>query len=369
MSPILILAQQLTSSSNIIISKTWSQEPSGYTYPISISVPSGAVPQGGFPVCILLHGNGGNGGGMVPAFSSTLACHILVAPSGYLNSWNISDESSEAPDIEMIEELVDTLQTFTNINPNKIRILGTSNGAALANRVLIENKDTGIDNICAIVSQLSEAQYHNGNFYYPSGPTGGTDPYDGYDSITTPITGRKYLSICNDNDQLIPYGGGPSVGVNFLNAQLATYIVAQSQGYTGAQTIGPGTPVGSAGSIVYEYSYLSGQVVHLRGNAGHTTNSTQLSYVTSFFNDCNNVVGVTKTNTEKLNLFPNPTKSFIKVEGAIQYPAHYTISNIQGQLILTGVLNSENESIIIDNLSSDIYIFNIDGRSFKVLKN
>ena len=76
MSPILILAQQLTSSSNIIISKSWSQEPSGYTYPISISVPSGAVPQGGFPVCILLHGNGGNGGGMVPAFSSTLACHI-----------------------------------------------------------------------------------------------------------------------------------------------------------------------------------------------------------------------------------------------------------------------------------------------------
>ncbi len=276
----------LTNTTNINITKTWYQEPSGWTYPMSISVPSGAPPENGFPLCVLLHGNGGNGGGMVNAWSSYLDSHILVAPSGYENSWNISDENSEAPDIEMIEELILQLQTYSNVNPNKIRVLGTSNGSALSNRVLIENINPGIDIICGIVSQLSEAQYHNDHFHYPSGDTGGTDTYDGYDIKTTPVSGRKYLNICNENDMLIPYTGGPSLGVNFLDAQLAAYIVAQSQGYTGSQLQGNGTQIGTSSN--YEYAYLSGQVVHIRGNAGHGTDTTQKEYVSNFFQSTNN---------------------------------------------------------------------------------
>ena len=206
-----------------------------------------------------------------------------------MNSWNISDENSEAPDVEMMEDLINNLQTYTNVNPNQIRVLGSSNGGALANRVFIENTNTGVDMICAIISQLSEAQYRNGSFYYHSGPTGGADPYDGYDVMTTPITGRKYLSICNENDGLIPYTGGPSVGVNFLDAQLATYIVAQSQGYSGTQLPSAGTEISTG---LYEYAYLSNQVVHLKGDAAHGTNPAQKDYVTAFFEDCGAVATV-----------------------------------------------------------------------------
>ena len=46
--------------------------------------------------------------------------------------------------------------------------------------------------------------------------------YCGYDSIAKPLTTRKYLSISNDNDNLIPYTGGFSpVGVDFLDAEPA----------------------------------------------------------------------------------------------------------------------------------------------------
>ncbi len=279
--PSFIFAQALTNSSTITITKTWSQEPTGWTYPMDISVPTSTPPVGGFPVCILLHGNGGMGTGMLAQFQNILDCHILVAPTGYLNSWNISDENSDAPDVEMVEDLINNLQTYSNVNSNQIRIIGSSNGAALSNRVFIENKNTGIDIICAIVSQLSDAQYHNGNFYYPSGETSQTLPYNGYDIVTTPLTNRKYLSICNTNDGAIPYYGGISFGVNFLDAQEAAYIVAQSQGYTGAQLPTAGTQIGT--STVYEYSYLSDQVVHLRGDAGHSTNETQKDYITDFF--------------------------------------------------------------------------------------
>ena len=280
--PSIIFSQALSNTTAIDISKTWSQEPSGWTYPMNISVPTSTAPTGGFPVCILLHGNGGMGAGMLAQFQNILDCHILVAPTGYLNSWNISDENSDAPDVEMVEDLINNLQSYSNVNPNKIRIIGSSNGAALSNRVFIENKNPGLDIICAIVSQLSEPQYHNGNFYYPSGETSQTLPYNGYDLVTTPLNNRKYLSICNTNDGAIPYYGGVSFGVNFLDAQEAAYIMAQSQGYTGTQLPSTGTQIGT--STVYEYSYLANQVVHLRGDAGHGTNETQKDYISDFLN-------------------------------------------------------------------------------------
>ena len=137
--------------------------------------------------------------GNINAWRNTLPNHIIIAPSGYERSWNIADENSDAPDVEMIGDLVDLLQTYSNINPNKIRILGTSNGAGLANRVFIENKDTGLDIVCALVSHLTTANYHNNGFYFPSGETGdngtGMPPFEGYDTPTTPITGRRYLGI------------------------------------------------------------------------------------------------------------------------------------------------------------------------------
>ena len=77
-----VQAQSLTNGTQIEITKAWSQEPGGWTYPMSISVPDGPAPDGGHPVCILLHGNGGNGQGTIPQFSGLLPCHALVAPSG-----------------------------------------------------------------------------------------------------------------------------------------------------------------------------------------------------------------------------------------------------------------------------------------------
>ena len=277
-----VQADELTNNTEIDITKFWPQEPLGWTYPLYIHVPEINTPENGFPVCILLHGNGGNGNGMLFQWINPFNNYILIAPTGYMNSWNISDENSEAPDINMIDELVQIIQTYENVNPNRIRILGFSNGAALANRVFIENTNVGIDVICSVVSQLSEAQYHNENFYYPSGVTGGNQEYDGYDIITFPIAGRKYLNIGNVNDPLIPYYGGESVGVNFLDSQDAIYIIANSQGYEGDQLADGGQEIGT--SSVFEYPYYNNEVVHLRGNAGHGINITQREYIIDFLN-------------------------------------------------------------------------------------
>lgn len=273
---------KLTSLTEIIIEKTWAQQPNGYVYPIDIKVPESIEPIEGFPICVLLHSNGSNGRRIINQFSSVLDDHILIAPTGYLNSWNICDERSNAPDLEMVDELVNTLSNYSNINLNKIRILGSSNGAGLANNIFIQNENPNIDIICAVVSHLNIPQYHNNNFYKYSTVTNPMSAFCGYEEVTNPISSRKYLSISNINDPTIPYlGGNSKVGLDFLNAEDAIFYIAKNQGFTGEKLPPEGSALGNP--IIFEYSYLSGDVVHIKGNAMHSINPSQLDYLRTFF--------------------------------------------------------------------------------------
>ena len=273
---------KLTSLTEIIIEKTWAQQPNGYVYPIDIKVPESIEPIEGFPICVLLHSNGSNGRRIINQFSSVLNDHILIAPTGYLNSWNICDERSNAPDLEMVDELVNLLSNYSNINLNKIRILGSSNGAGLANNIFIQNENPNIDIICAVVSHLNIPQYHDNNFYKNTTVTNPMSAFCGYEEITNPISSRKYLSISNINDPTIPYlGGNSKVGLDFLNAEDAIFYIAKNQGFTGDKLPPEGSALGNP--IIFEYSYLSGDVVHIKGNAMHSINPSQLDYLRTFF--------------------------------------------------------------------------------------
>ena len=206
----------------------------------------------------------------------------MIAPTGYLNSWNICDERSNAPDLEMVDELVNTLSNYSNINLNKIRILGSSNGAGLANNIFIQNENPNIDIICAVVSHLNIPQYHDNNFYKNTSVTNPMSAFCGYEEITNPISSRKYLSISNINDPTIPYlGGNSKVGLDFLNAEDAIFYIAKNQGFTGEKLPPEGSALGNP--IIFEYSYLSGDVVHIKGNAMHSINPSQLDYLRTFF--------------------------------------------------------------------------------------
>jgi len=278
------IAEELGDGTDIQITRSWSQQPDGWTYPMAIRVPVGEPPERGYPVCIVLHGNGGNGQGMVGSFADLLPCHAVVAPSGYESSWNICGERSDAPDLDMIRELVERLQSFENVDETRIRIVGISNGSALANNVLITNTNPGLDAVCAVVSQLSEAQHRGNAFHAASGETDPGEDDCGYDQVVSPITGRRYLSICNENDGLIPYEGGESpVGLTFLDAREATFIIARLMGHEGDRLEGPGE---SLGGNVHAYDYLDGRVVHLRGFAGHGMNKVQRAFIPTFLGDC-----------------------------------------------------------------------------------
>jgi poly(3-hydroxybutyrate) depolymerase len=377
--PIIGFSQTLTNSTNISITKTWFSQPSGYTYPINISVPNGPVPPGGFPVCILLHGNGSMNPGLAgPSmlgpfqFGNVLPCHILVAPTGFQNSWNICAENSDAPDVDMINDLVTNLQSYSNVNPYKIRILGTSNGAGLANRFFIENINTGIDIVCAVVSHLNDFQYHSGNFYKPSGITDSNSLFCGYDVVSNPLLTTKYLSISNINDSIINYLGGASVvGANFLPAETAAHNIASYKGYTG-NVLTSGTIIGSGPNAITEFSYLSGDVVHIKGSAGHQANTTQKDYIAEYFSDCATNVGIEDIKTYQIRAYPNPTVNIINIAViASLIGVKYVINDNLGRPVLFGKINSENSDIDLSDLSRGFYHLIIEGdlkQAIKVVK-
>jgi sialate O-acetylesterase len=231
--------------------QTWSQE-TNYTRTATVSVPSGSGPH---PVLIALHGAGGNSN--FANNYSYLDRMIRVGPQGYVNRWNVGNEPSLAPDVEFIRELILQLRTYGNVDSGNIIILGSSNGAALVNRLLIELEGGLFHQGIKLAGQLNTSQYHDSAFWHD--PSGG----NAYDTSTEPAGGRRILSVVGTADTTVPYAGGPGVaGYVFLHAQDSLYYWAEQMGYTGSQIPdASGVPVNTD---VYSYSYLSGDVVMIK---------------------------------------------------------------------------------------------------------
>ncbi|MEC7352427.1 MAG: hypothetical protein VYD99_04810, partial [Planctomycetota bacterium] len=234
-------AEDLTESTSLEITRAWEQEPGGWTYQMLLSVPD-SMPAGGYPVCIVLHGANVPPDGLFQTMATELPDHVVVAPTGYELGWNICNEASNAPDMEMVEELIDRMQGFANVNPSAIRIVGFSNGAALANQCFIQNPDPGIDAVVTIVSQLAEIQFRNGSYFAPVADPIEAAPFCGYLQPTAARTDRRYLNICNVNDDTIFYEGGlaPVSGLSYLEARMSAFRVAQQMGYQGPPDLGDG---------------------------------------------------------------------------------------------------------------------------------
>jgi len=123
----------------ITIVQSWSQE-TDYPRVTQVKVP--ATEEGvKLPVVIQLHGNGGQGS--VESLSYLGDGVIIAAPSGYERSWNVNAEKSKADDVAFILELIRrVVEEIPAADADDVTLLGTSNGAAISYRLLIE---TGID--------------------------------------------------------------------------------------------------------------------------------------------------------------------------------------------------------------------------------
>lgn len=250
--------EKINSTTNLLHSgfpletiQSWSQE-QNYTRTTKVIVPAGPGPH---PVLIALHGNGGNTN-YVNQYNF-LNQYIRIAPQGYQNSWNIERETSTAPDVEFIRDILLQLRTYANVDASRIVIIGSSNGAALINRLLIELNGALFQSAIKLAGQLNTNQYNNDQFWYD--PTGG----NAYDTPIEPAQRRRILSIVGTDDTAVPYQGGNGViGYQFLDAQESIYLLAKQMGYTGSQ-LAENQKIQITNGV-YQYSYLDGHVVMVK---------------------------------------------------------------------------------------------------------
>lgn len=250
---------QLLDSEVFEIVQNWSQAPDGYARSVFTKIPTSGLDK--YPVAILLHGGGGRADSFINQFDY-LDNHILVAPQGYMRSWNISKERSKAPDVEFIAEVISYLKKFNNVDTTNISIIGSSNGSALVNQLLIElDKDIFKKAVCR-VSQLNTFQYRENIFWAQSDKNQFNVP-------SVPQQGRKILCLAGSNDKVAPYYGGQGVlEYVFLDAEYSAFIFAKAMGYTGEE-IADNMAVEDPQNF-FKYSYLDGQIIHYRlQGAGH----------------------------------------------------------------------------------------------------
>ena len=146
--------------SKILTSKTilFDQQIDGnmISRPVIIETSSGIDDLKSYPIVIALHGRGGSNTNWVqPLYEFTNSGEFIgVYPQGYLNSWNLGQEPSNANDAAFISIIIDTLLSYSNVDESKIFAVGISNGSGMVNVLGSFNKR--LKAIAPIASQLTE---------------------------------------------------------------------------------------------------------------------------------------------------------------------------------------------------------------------
>jgi poly(3-hydroxybutyrate) depolymerase len=253
------LASELESGS-YAINQDWSQE-QDYERSYFVHVPESVEP---LPLFIFLHGNGGNAErsmqGFTRRYKDLCKRYNMVFAQGYLKSWNIVSNRSQAPDREFIEAIVTELAEYSNVKASGAVLMGSSNGAALVNQFAIETRSDHFSHYITVVSQLNAWQ-HDGTAFKAKGVD------NNYTESVVPLKGKCLMNVSGVDDRLVPYSGGSSRAIRaksgklaFVDAEKSTYLWAQHYGYTGEQLSQPS----ESSEAMDTYSYLDGTVIHYK---------------------------------------------------------------------------------------------------------
>jgi poly(3-hydroxybutyrate) depolymerase len=148
-----------------------------------------------YPVVIAFHGRGGSNSSWVNILKefTDSGDFIGVYPQGYLKSWNLGTEPSNADDVDFIKNIIRELYNYDNIDTTRIFAIGASNGAGMVN--LLGSKTSYFKGLAPIASQLITS----------------IDVVNQTDPVSV-------LQINGALDNTVPINGGTRFGHTFLDA-------------------------------------------------------------------------------------------------------------------------------------------------------
>jgi len=369
---ILILATTalITSGySQTFISQTIQHD--GLTREYSIYVPASYDGTTNFPLLFNLHGGGGTNSAWQAASDmrpiADTADIILVYPQARPdpsdgNSFNwIPKVPGTFDDVPFFSSLIDTIASNYQIDQNRIYACGYSLGGDMTFELGCK-----LNNRIAAIAPVARTMQANPN------------------SFCSPVHPTGVLTILGTDDLVSPYNGIVFGGIEYYISAAAThsYWATHNNCVTTAtmNTVSPSveryTWSTTSGCAYVEELKVIGGGHDWPGSFGNMTidaNTEIWQFVSRY--DINGLIGCTTTSiyenngqTDNYKAFPNPFNHELTIELKSAQSNDFSIYNVIGELVTSGKLNSQVNTIDLSSLAPNVYILNIENQSIRLIK-
>ena len=343
----------------------------GLTREYSLYVPPSYDGTTNFPLLFNLHGGGGTNTAWQAASDmrpiADTADFILVYPQARPdpsdgNSFNwISKTPGTFDDVPFFSSMIDAIASNYQIDQNRIYACGYSLGGDMTFELGCKLNNR----IAAIAPVARTMQANPSSFCSPVHPTG-------------------VLTILGTDDLVSPYNGIVFAGIEYYISAAATHSYWATQNNCNPTatmtTVSPSverytwsTPSGCA--YVEELKVLGGghDWPGSFGNMTIDSDSEIWRFVSRY--DINGLIGCSTTSINENNgqsnnfkVFPNPFKQELTIEVKSIQSKAFSIYNVIGELVISGKLNSQVNTIDLSSLAPNVYILNIENKSIRVIK-
>jgi polyhydroxybutyrate depolymerase len=343
----------------------------GLTREYSFYVPASYDGTTSFPLLFNFHG----GNGVIADWQTTAdmrpiadtANFILVYPQARQdpsdgNSLNwLPKTPGTFDDVPFISALIDTIASDYQIDQNRIYACGYSLGGEFSYELACKLNSK----IAAIGAVARTMQADPNSYCSPVHPTG-------------------VLTILGTDDFISPYNGLTFGGIEYYISAEAThsYWATHNNCDTTAtmNTVSPSveryTWSTASGCAYVEELKVIGGGHDWPGSFGNMTidaNSEIWQFVSRY--DINGLIGCSTTSINENNntrenykVYPNPVHTQITIDMGLAEEREFRLYNPIGELVLSGVLNSQISIIDLSSLPPDVYLLQIENQSIKLIK-
>lgn len=341
----------------------------GLTREYSIYVPASYDGTTSFPLLFNFHGGGGDIASQIAiADMSTIADtanFIVVYPQARQdpsdgNSFNwIPKVPGTFDDVPFISSLIDTIAINYEIDQNRIYACGYSLGGDMSFELACKLNSR----IAAIAPVARTMQANPDSFCFPEHPTGvltilGTDDnnsqyngitYDGIEYYLSAAATHSYWANHNNCDV------NPTMSTVSPSVERYTWSTTSGCSYVEElKVIGGGHDwPGSFGNMTIDASEEIWQFVSRYDINGLIECST---------------ASINEYSKDNFRVYPNPVNSELTIEMDLSEEKKYRIYSTIGELVSSGKLNSNLNTIDLSSLPPNIYVLNINNHSVKLVK-
>ena len=343
----------------------------GLTREYSFYVPASYDGTTSFPLLFNFHG----GNGVIADWQTTAdmrpiadtANFILVYPQARQdpsdgNSLNwLPKTPGTFDDVPFISALIDTIASDYQIDQNRIYACGYSLGGEFSYELACKLNSK----IAAIGAVARTMQADPNSYCSPVHPTG-------------------VLTILGTDDFISPYNGLTFGGIEYYISAEAThsYWATHNNCDTTAtmNTVSPSveryTWSTASGCAYVEELKVIGGGHDWPGSFGNMTidaNEEIWQFVSRY--DINGLIGCATTSIHENNsmlenyrVYPNPVNTQLTIDLGLAEEKEFRLYNPIGELVLSGVLNSQISIIDLSFLAPNVYILNIENQSTRLIK-